>query len=149
MSTYTHKMVVALCIDKNFVLKRVSVCKCQNTLCIPTIISVFNQPFLLLVCMFHFFIHSQLSLPFCIFFLPGSWVLIWEFFLKKRISQFYPFLVSLNPWVWRFLNAPENECSFVFWWGNFADSKQEPKRNNQCVQVPVNKFVKKKWLQLV
>jgi hypothetical protein len=23
----------------------------------------------------------------------------------------------------------------VFWWGNFADGKQEPKRNNQCVQV--------------
>lgn len=108
-----------------------------------TFISVFDQPFLLLVCMFHFFVHSRLSLPFCIFLLPGSWFLTWGFFLKKRSSQFHLFLVCLNLWVWRFLNAHENEFFFELWWGSFADSKQEPKRKYQCLWATVNKLVKK------
>jgi hypothetical protein len=68
---YTRKMVVELCIDKKFVLKRECLQMSKRPLH-TTFVSVFNQPFLLLVCMYHFFVHSWLSIPFSIFLLPGS-----------------------------------------------------------------------------
>lgn len=101
-----------------------------------------QSTFFLLVCMYHFFVHSWLSIPFSIFLLPGSWVLTWEFFLQKRYSQFHLFLVSLNPWVWTFLNAHENE---IFWCSGegILLTVRSAKRNNQLVQAAVNKLVKK------
>lgn len=119
-----------------------NVCKCQNILCIPhSSLCSINLFYCLFACT-NFFVHSWLSIPFCIFLLPGSWVLTWEFFLQKKFSQFHLFLVYLNPWVWTFLNAHENE---IFWCSGegILLTVRSAKRNNQLVQAAVNKLVKK------
>jgi len=98
-------MVVELCIDKKFVLKRECLQMSKHPLH-TTFISVFNQPFLLLVCMYQFF--CSFLVVDSLLHISSSW------FLSPYLGVLFTekvFTISPIPGLLESLSMDISECS--------------------------------------